>query len=267
MKDSPCFITYNNLGVFYAFEGLFKPNNSGRIATKLGLGYLKKAEASQISCLTLSAFGQICFKAKDYKGAAKYFEQACELKPDYYSIYNCGTSYYMAGAYDKATVWFQRALSICDDSDCVEAITANIFSLLYSDKEEFFAAAHKMFEVEDENIEWEKFVVAYFANDLLVAESLIEPMLKKFNVTLQDMAIVFDCLLRLGKEAKADECLKQKVESLGGYDYNTQPEIRRMRKAFFQADFRAELIAKYKYDISHHYQCCYYGCKMHNNNI
>ena len=263
-KNSPCFITLNNLGVFYAFEGLSKPDNSGHVATKLGMRYLKKAEAYQKSHLTSSAFGQICFKAKDYKGAAKHFEQACELKPDFYAIYNCGASYYMKGAYDKAVVWLKKALSICDNSNYVEALTSYIFSLLYGDKKEFLAVSHKMLEVDDEDIAWEKFVVAYFANDLPAAESQIQPMLRQFSVGAQDMALVFDCLFKLGKETEAEEYLKQKVEYLEGFDYNTRPEISKMRKAFSQADYRAKLVAEYKHGIACLGQCCYYGCKLHN---
>jgi tetratricopeptide (TPR) repeat protein len=267
VKYNPCFITYNNLGVFYAFEGLSKPDNSGRIATKLGMRYLKKAEAYQKSHLTSSAFGQICFKAKDYEGAVKHFEQACALKPDFYSTYNCGASYYMKGAYDTAAVWFKRALGICNSSNYTEALRSYIFSLLYSNKEEFLAVSHKMLEIDDEWMIREEFIFAYFANDLQSAESQIQPMLRQFCLDAQDMALVFDCLFKLGKETEAEDYLKQKVEYLEGFDYNTRPEISRMRKAFSQADYRAKLIAEYKHGIPCLGQCCYYGCKRHNNSL
>ena len=265
VKDNPCFITYNNLGVFYAFEGLTKPDNSVRIATKLGLRYLKKADTCQKSHLTLSAFGQIWFKAKDYQGAANYFKQACELKPDYYSMYNCGASYYMYGAYDKAAIWFKKSLNICGKADYADVLTSYLFSLLYSNKDEFCAVYQKILNIADEYIAWEKFTIAYFANDLKTAESQITPMFRQFRIASQDMAMVFDCLLKLGKGFEAEEYLKQAEEYFEGLDYNTQPEIRRMKKAFFQDGYRARLITEYKYNIAHLGQCCYYGCKRHNN--
>ena len=263
-KKNPCFMTFNNLGVFHVFEGLVKSDNSVHGATKLGVGYLKKAEAYQKSNLTLSAFGSVCFDAKDYKEASEYFKQACELNPDYASIYNCGVSYYMQGEYGEAVQWFQKALGICDGDDYSETFIPYAFSLLYSNRKEFLAAFHKMLKVKDESMEWEKFIFAYFADDLLMTESQIEPMLKHFSIDLHDMAIVFDCLLKLGKGEKAAEYLKKKVEALEESDYNMRPEINRMKKALFQADYRAKLISEYRHKIPLIKQCCYYGCKQHN---
>lgn len=263
-KKNPCFITFNNLGVFHVFQGLVTADNSVHRATKLGVGYLKKAETYQKSNLTLSALGSVCFGAKDYEEASEYFRQAYELKSDYASIYNCGASYYMQGEYGEAVQWFQKALAICDGDDYSETSIPYVFSLLYSNRKEFFVAFHKMFIVKDESMEWEKFIFAYFADDLLMAESQIEPMLKHFSIDLHDMAIVFDCLLKLGKGEKAAEYLKQKVEALEESDYNMRPEINRMKKALFQADYRTKLISEYRYKIPLIKQCCYYGCKQHN---
>lgn len=263
-KKNPCFITFNNLGVFHVFEGLVKSDNSGRRATKLGVRYLKKAEAYQKSNLTLLALGSVCSDAKDYEEASEYFRQACELKPDYASIYNCGVSYYMQGEYGEAVQWFQKALDICNSDYYSEMFIPYTFSLLYSNKKEFLEAFHKMLKFKSESMEWETFIFAYFADELLMAESQIEYMLENFSLDIHDMAIVFDCLLKLGKEEKATEYLKQKLENLEESDYNMQPEINRMKKALFHAHYRAKLIADYRHKIPFIEQCCYYGCKQHN---
>ncbi|MEA4832995.1 MAG: hypothetical protein VB118_10340 [Oscillospiraceae bacterium] len=263
-KRSPCFMTINNLGVFHIFEGLLKSDNSGHGATKLGISYLKKAENYQKSNLTLLAYGFANFETKQYGDAYERFKQACELKEDYNTVYNCGTSIYMTGSYHDAAIWFNKALSLCSSDDYYDTFISYLFSLLYSNKKEFLSTYKKLLTMNYENMEWEKFIFSYFADDLHLTENLIEPVLKNYCVGHIEMSIIFDCLYKFGKGEKSIEYLQKLVEYFEGFEYNTQPEISHIKRAFAQADYRIKLITEYRHSISIIKQCCYYGCKNHN---
>lgn len=263
-QRAPCLMTFNNLGVFHVFEGLLKPDNSGRAAKKLGLHYLEKAELYQVSYLTLLAFGHVCFEDADYGEASEYFGRACELKLDYATAYNLGISLYRNGLDHEASVWLERALGICDAADYNDTYAAYAFSLFGVNPPRCRAALDSMLNFRCEGIEVETFVLAYLCNYVRVAEQKIRPMLKHYCLSIQDMVLVLDCLLELGKKAEAEEYLKQEVDVLEESDYNSITEIRHLTKAFKNADYRKEFVDSYRLIRPLIKQCCYYGCKKHN---
>lgn len=263
-KQNPCFATFNNLGVFYIFEGLFKPDNSCRSAKKSGVYYLKKAEKLQKSNLTLLALGYVLFEDEDYEEASMNFKQASELKFDYESVYNLALSLYRQGIYKDAVEWFEKALAICDNSNRIETYMAYTFSLLKIDREKCSKELNNLLENDTAYIELEKFTLAYLCNDLQAAERQIKPMLEHFSIDIEEMAMVFECLFRLNKGDEAAEYLKNKVEQLKESSYNFQSKIKRLKKVFVQEEYRKEIISSYRYIAPLFKQCCYYGCKQHN---
>ncbi|HEX2937943.1 MAG TPA: hypothetical protein VHO66_03390, partial [Ruminiclostridium sp.] len=72
-KNNPCFITLNNLGVYYINEGMELSNGVIRNANKIGLKYLKAAELYEKSHINLMAIGQVYFNKKDYNTSSNYF--------------------------------------------------------------------------------------------------------------------------------------------------------------------------------------------------
>lgn len=264
-KRYPCFITFNNLGIFYVFEGLYKPDYSRRRAKKLGISYLKKAELYQKSRLTMLGLGQAYFEIKDYKEASKNFQEAYEYKPDYATTHDLALSFYMQGMYREASMWFKKALSICSRDDYAETCAIYAFSLLQIDKRKCHEVLSDLLKDDTEYMEVEKFTLAYLCNDLEAAVSQIKPMLEHFSIEVEEMAMVFDCLFKLDKKEEAMEYLRNKVEFLEECDYNFQPEIKRLKKVFSQEEYRKEAILSYQYIIPPVKQCCYYGCKQHNN--
>ena len=264
-KNNPSFKSFNNLGVFYAFEGLFKPDYSRRNATKLGIKYLKKAETLQKSYFTLFALGYIYFGFDEYKEAGTYFKQAFELKHSYASAYNLGLSFYRQFMYEYALNWFEKALNLCDDSNHIETYSAYLFVLLQIDKKKCREALnHLLADNVTPLIEYNKFILSYLCGDMVTAESLIRPMMGKFSLNLKEIAMVFDCLFKFNKRGEAEEYLKNKVEVLKEHDYRSRYDIKQFEKAFSQQEYRKNLISYFRYDMSIVKECCYYGCKQHN---
>ena len=262
---NPCFITLNNLGVFYAYEGINKPDCSRRSAEKLGIRYLKKAETYQRSHLTYSALGDIYFKNRDYEEAGMSFRQACELVSDYKTLYNYAISLYELRAYKEAMNWFEKALHNCDISNFAEMYASYLYTLLHSDRDLCCEKLPCLLKDDTNMMESDKFIISYLCDELLTAESLIKPMLKRFHLGGDTIAMIFSCLFRLHKDAEAAELLKLVTRKLEGYEYNVKLEIKQINKIYSDVSYRNKMIASFRYAGSLLPQCFYYGCHLHNN--
>ena len=203
-KEQPCFATFNNLGVFYVFEGLFSSDDKRRNAKKLGVNYLKKAETHKEHNLTFLALGWVQFEVEDYTEASRYFRQACLIKPDYATSYNLAVSLYKMSMYQEALEWFKKALNSCDSSVYTETYVMYLFSLLHIDKSKCREALTQLLDDDTIYMESDKFILAYLCDDMRAAERQIKPMLKHWSIEIDEMAMVFDCLFKLNKEEKAN---------------------------------------------------------------
>jgi len=266
-KKNPSLVTFNNLGAFYVFEGMVAPDESYRSAKKQGIKYLEKALSYQNSRFSFSALGYACFETKDFKGAAHNFGKAYEIIADYVSAYNKALSYYRKNEYVNALTWSEKACSMCEESEYFETYALYLFSLLQVDKDECSKKLHHLFNDSSNDLEIEKFALAYFCNDLQLAAQQANKMLEFYIVNLDIMAMVFDCLIKTNNDNEAIKYLEQKIEILKEYDYNVQPQIKRLKKALFNEEYRQAIISSFQYIKPLIAQCCYYGCKAHNNPI
>nr|WP_319489345.1 hypothetical protein [uncultured Caproiciproducens sp.] len=267
-KKNPSFLTFNNLGVYYITEGIELPNGKVHSARKLGLKYLKRAEAYSQSQLNLMAIGDVYFNEKSYDVASDYFRRACKFNDYYISLNNLGASLYMLGKYEEASTNFQNALSHCNCSDYSDIYPAKstiyssyAFSVVHYNKEESLDILHRMLKSDISHIEVDEFVLAYLCNDLLLAKKLCQRMFDSWHVDASVMAMVFDCLFMLKEGNEAEKYLNYQLKHLAGYDYNTKPEIYRLKKSFSQHDYRKEEIANFQYSPPLIKGCHYVGSK------
>jgi tetratricopeptide (TPR) repeat protein len=264
-KKNPCFITFHNLGLFYINEGLFDRYENRRKAKKIGINYLLKAMTYQKSYLTLFSLGSTYFENSDYIQAASYFRQACELRNDYAVIYNLALSLYRQGEYIESAEWYEKALHICDTDDYSEIYVSYSFALLHSDNKLCHKALRELIKMNDNNTLVERVIIAYFLGELSVARTQIQTMFNLWSVNVHEMAIVLDCLLKLGKDKEAIEYLKKESERFDESNYNIRSKNKQFMKLFAQEDYRKQVIESYKYLAPLIPQCCYYGCKLHNS--
>lgn len=264
-KINPSHVSFNNLGVFYVFEGIQTQNNKYREAKKLGVSYLKKAIALQPLKLSYLALGHVCIDAKDYNSASRNFTEANAFESDNTSLHNLALSYYKGGMYKEALFWFEKALHGCSKSDYFETFASYLFSLLQVDKKRCREEMDVLFDNDTNDIAIERFTLAYLCGDMQLAEHQIEKMLKYFDVGLEVTAMVFDCLISQEKADEAERHLKCKIQFLEetGDNYFKQ-EIERYKKLFLCEAYRKEIIASFRYTVPLIAQCCYYGCTIHN---
>jgi tetratricopeptide (TPR) repeat protein len=270
VKNYPGLVTFNNMGVFYMDEGLNNPDDTCRSAGSLSILYLKKALKSQKSKLTYCALGRLYFtmndysrKENDYHGALECYKHANEIDADYATLFNCGVVLYALYKFSESAEYFYKALRLCDSSDSEKIFLAYSAALIY-------AASPKMRtvcrEAVDRNIEiWDKFMITYLCGALDLSQDYVAQMFDGYSPNSSEMAILFDCLFKLGKDQEAEKYLELKIASLQNLNYNTGREIQKIRKAFSTPEYRSDVVAKYKYTLSLLGQCCYFGCKLHNN--
>jgi tetratricopeptide (TPR) repeat protein len=270
VKRHPGSMTFNNMGVFYMDEGLNKPDGTCRSAGNLGILYLKKALESQGSKLTYCALGRSYFtmndynrKANDYQGALEYYKRASEMDADYATLFNCGVVLYTLSKFSESAEYFYKSLSLCNNIDQDNIFLAYSFALVYAASPEAYIVCR---EVASRNIDiWDKFVIAYLCGNFDLSRDYAEQMFEGYYPSLPEMAMLFDCLLKLEKCQEAEKYLELQISSLQDFAYNTEREDRELKKLFFDAKYRSKIIAKYKYKLSLLEQCCYFGCKIHGN--
>lgn len=273
VKKNPCFITLNNLGAFYICEGIIQSNGRSRNANKLGLRYLKKAEAYKKSELNILAIANAYFKMKQYKQACKYFEQACKINKNYATLNNNGVTLYMQGEYREASEYFHMALDCCDNTHYsdIYPIKSTIyssyaFSVLQYDKTRCLDILYQILDSNIVDIEIDEFVLAYFCNHLKLAKDICKGLLNNWNIEYSIMAMIFDCLIKQENYNEAKEYLVNAINKLKGFEYDTEKEINRINKAYFSKNYRDKAIMGYRFVPPIIEQCFYYGCKIHNHN-
>jgi len=269
-KSNPCFITLNNLGVFYVSEGMVLQNGKMRNASKLGLKYLKMAENYFRSHLNLMAIGEGYFNIKEYKLASEYFRHANRIRNLYTNYNNWGVSLYMQCKYVDASKCFKKALALCNDYDYYDIYPAksNIFysyafSLLQYDKMKCSTVLKKLIHSNISHIVIDEFILAYFCNDFQLAEKFIENMLDTWKLDIPVIAMVFDCLFKLKKNDVASKYLRLQIELLEGYEYDIRREINCVKQVFTKSDCRDKVINEYRYVPSIMTNCYYINCKKH----
>jgi tetratricopeptide (TPR) repeat protein len=270
VKNYPSLMTFNNMGVFYMEEGLNKSDDTCRSAGSLSMLYLKKALKFQKSKLTYCALGRLCFtmnnysrKENDYQGALEYYNRASEMGADYTTLFNYGVVLYALCKFLEASEYFCKALRLCDNVDLDEIFLAYSVALIYAASPKMRTVCH---EAVDRNIEiWDKFMITYLCGNLDLSQDYAEEMFGVYSPNSSEMAILFDCLFKLGKLQEAEKYLELKITSLQNLNCNTEREIQKIRKSFSIPEYRSEVVAEYKYTLSLLGQCCYFGCKLHNN--
>jgi len=264
-KINPSSVSFNNLGVFYISEGIYTLDNSFRTAKKLGVSYLEKARMIKPLNLSYLALGRVCFEDNDYNGAICNFKKANALKSEYGTLYNLALSYYRNGMPENAISSFKKALLACSEESYFDTYASYLFSLIQVDMKMCHEQIASLFDDDTNNTAIERFVLAYLCDDMHLAEHLINRMLCDFDVGIEVTAMVFDCLIRYGKENKAEEYLNQKVQILKEtMNYFFKQNIKKYKEIFLHKEYRKEVIATYQYIAPLVEQCCYYGCMMHN---
>lgn len=128
VKDYPCAESFNNLGVFYAFEGRYDRNENRYNAFFRAECLLKKALSKSFLLSTELALGYLYFTRKRYKKAVRCYQKAYCKNRDFPTAYNVALSYYEMRKYHQAAIWATKALEKGTEAEQVEATILKLFS-------------------------------------------------------------------------------------------------------------------------------------------
>jgi tetratricopeptide (TPR) repeat protein len=272
-KLNPCFLTLHNLGAFYVLEGIV-PKGDGwiRHAEKLGIKYLLKAASIEKSVLNLSAIAFGYLKAREYRQAVPYFEQALQAADnqmkDYVFHNNYGAALYSAGMHADAVGRFEKALDYCgDNDDRYEVNVSYAYSLQKVDDRRFSevlaAMLQRLGDYEEAMLKADLFVLSYLGRDFQSAYAL-HSLFDIFHLDPPVVAMVLDLLIGLGKAGEAAECLERHLEGLRGCEYDVSKEVEAAQLSLASAKFQKRQISDYRYTPHRMLQCFYLGCPGHN---
>ena len=260
---NPCFLTYNNLGYFYAEEGRWHYSKKIGEAKRLGIKYLKKAEKIERSYNCLMAIGDAYFDLKKYKAAIKYYSKANNFSNNYISFYNLGVCYYKRKKYFEASNFFKQAL---DNFGNVPTGVPTIskgkifisyaFSVYQFDRNKFIKIVQQISPKELEGYELDEFTLWYLSNDFDHAIDILPKMFEHWSVDTDVMAMVFDVLIYFDRKDEAIEHINDKLESLEESSYNTRAEQRKLKKLISNAHYREKVISKF-YFARYIFKDCY----------
>ena len=176
-KRNPCFITLNNLGVFYVHEGIAMENGRMRSAVKQGIKLLVKAGSFRMSGSNLAAIARAYLKLNNFEMATNYYDQAIKEMNNYALYNNCGVALYQVNQYEKASIYFSKALDICPNHDeKLEIIISYAYASLEIDKMQCNRIINDLTNASDlssQMLDIEKFVLLYLCDDFVSASVLL----------------------------------------------------------------------------------------------
>lgn len=261
---NPCFLTYNNLGYFYAEEGRWHYSKKIGEAKRLGIKYLKKAEKMEQSYKNIMALGDAYFDLKKYKVAIKYYSKASNFSDNYISFYNLGVCYYEQKKHSEASTYFKQALekfgNVPTGVPTISKGKINIsyaFSVYQHDRNEFIKIVQQIPLVDFEGYELYEFILWYLCNNFEIAIDILPKMFEHWGVSTDVMAMVFEVLIYFDKKDEAIEHINDKLESLKESSYNTRTEQRKLKKLISNTHYRKKVISKFHY-TQNIFKDCYY---------
>jgi tetratricopeptide (TPR) repeat protein len=262
-KKHPAHLTFNNLGVYYVSEGMELRDGRMRSADKLGLKYLKTADALASSLQNKLALGGYYFRQGDYETAMPYYRAADGLADSYEASNNLGACLYLVGDMVGARTCFDKAFDLCESSDDKATIlTSYAFALLAADR----VKCLDVLNTEKRSLSLylpDEFVLLYLCGEFEAASVSVMRLIGEYALDPPVVAMAFDCLLRLEKKDEAWVALETVLENLESLGGGMQRELARIRRAYESPEVRSELIAEYRYYPPIITPSCHIGYQSH----
>jgi len=119
VKNVPCCLSLNNIGVYYSQYGMILKNGSIQSAKKIGLNYLLKASLYDTDWRNCVSLATALLEAGNALQAHQYLLKAYTLNSDYKILYNIGTCLFRLKNFQEAILVFEK---LCTDEIIDEII-------------------------------------------------------------------------------------------------------------------------------------------------
>lgn len=245
-REHPCWITYQNMGAFYAFNGLILRNGRERNADKLAEHYLSKALLFQPDSMTYFTLGHFHYGYRRYSHAASSFGDAFHKEPDWVTAYNCGISFYMEGNYQNALQWLRSILHDNQAEDPAQIASSYAFALFFSGPGENRTELASLLNGTLYQEDWEFWVLATLMGNYAAAADRADAVWKHCCLGMEEMALLFECLQKTGRFEEAEGCFRQQIEWLKDSDYDMKRRIKTLQSVFKDETARAQMIQSFR---------------------
>lgn len=133
-REKPCCDTFQNLGVFYAKEGVQLRSGRGRSANRIAKIWLNKAlQYKDVKAIHLS-LGYIALEERDLAEASSQFQSAYNLPPhDWNSAYHCSLCCCRTHDYLNMLVWSRKMQSLTSREYTEESNEMLAFALYFAE--------------------------------------------------------------------------------------------------------------------------------------
>ena len=187
--QDPCGVSYQNLGVFYAKEGLQLRSGRGRRADHLARHWLEKALQINDTKGIRWALGYLALRQKQPLAALAQFQSAYMLFPeDWNSAYHCAVCCCRLHRDAEMLQWSRRMQPLADEEwreDSLEMYACALY-LSGGDSSEL----RTLLQPDGGLSSWARFVLLVQLHDP-AAVSLAESVWKHYALGLEEMAMLF----------------------------------------------------------------------------
>ena len=187
--QDPCGVSYQNLGVFYAKEGLQLRSGRGRRADHLARHWLEKAMQINDTKGIRWALGYLALGQEQSLAALAQFQSAYRLFPeDWNSAYHCAVCCCRLHRDAEMLQWSRKMQPLADEEWREESLEMYAFALYLSDGDS--SELRTLLQPDDVLSPWARFVLLAQLHDP-AAVSLAESVWEHYALGMGEMAMLF----------------------------------------------------------------------------
>lgn len=267
-KVNPGLISLNNLGAYYITEGMTLKKQMVRNAKKIGFRLLQSAEKHGFAYENQMALGDFHFNSKEYRIAVDYYNRACKIKQTVNVLRNLGITFYLQEEYVNASLYFEKAISMCKEPQSFEEHGDTIwagyaYSTIKFDKKKARIILDEIFKHQFSFMEANKFALAYLCGNFDIAGQYADKLFEAEVPDTYQLAMIYDYFAYIGKKEKGIGYVQERIDELNEIPYNTKKKISQLEEMVINQCFREEMIQSYIYPLSITSSCYYIGCLVH----
>lgn len=253
--ENPCCDTFQNLGAFYAKEGVQLRSGRGRSANRIAKIWLNKAlQYKDVKAIHLS-LGYIALEEQDLVEASSQFQSAYNLLPhDWNSAYHCSLCCCRTHDYLNMLVWSRKMQSLTSREYTEESNEMLAFALYFAEGD----SNELRGMIKESNVlsSWARFILLVLLHEQS-AIFLANEVWKFYSLDPGEMAMLFEVLLPTNPE-KAKEYLDLQKDRLSDcHDTESRNERNLLDKLFTDTVYRKTYIENWCPDFPIVRENCY----------
>lgn len=269
----PSHETYHNLGYYLYSEGITCKNGKTRNADKLAMQYLLKAEQMKITAVNQSALAEKCEKQRNSEFCKTRINNPAICYEGWQRL-ECAVRlrYTPEAEYNRLRFWY-----FCDwhNSGILDGAKRLLEKYQTADYAEFMLqllCLHLDYQTcltlipQYRNLLDELGLLTLYCQcgEFAAGVELVDAVDKKFSVHDSEVAMMAECLIRTGQEARAKILREDRIEFLEDTPHAQTTNWKwKTNQIFDSPEYRAKQIQAFRYCPPFEGMCAFFGCPIH----